>query len=154
MLPCLVLLALFGVALAGDRCGSAANGASCIGSGYGNCCSSYNYWYVNTFLLFHSFNNRLTYDSGSSNAYCGAGCQAAFGQCGSSRPSSSSSKVISSSTHMATPSPTSLVSKNARCGSNFGSQTCKGSNYGNCCSQYSYVSEVQLYGWHSEFIAY
>ncbi|KAF1829916.1 hypothetical protein BDW02DRAFT_462244, partial [Decorospora gaudefroyi] len=30
------------------------------------------------------------------------------------------------------------VSTNARCGSQYGGQTCQGSVFGNCCSQYGY----------------
>ncbi len=29
-----------------DRCGGAQKGQSCLGSGYGSCCSRYGYWYV------------------------------------------------------------------------------------------------------------
>ncbi|KAF2826356.1 hypothetical protein CC86DRAFT_257492, partial [Ophiobolus disseminans] len=37
------------------------------------------------------------------------------------------------------------VSKNARCGAQFGGQTCKGSTYGNCCSQHSYCGSTDSY---------
>ncbi|KAF2752273.1 carbohydrate-binding module family 18 protein, partial [Sporormia fimetaria CBS 119925] len=37
------------------------------------------------------------------------------------------------------------VSRNARCGNGFGGQTCLGSRYGNCCSQYSYCGTGRDY---------
>ncbi|OAL52673.1 hypothetical protein IQ07DRAFT_490147, partial [Pyrenochaeta sp. DS3sAY3a] len=37
------------------------------------------------------------------------------------------------------------VSKNARCGQAFGGQTCQGSKWGNCCSQYNYCGSTKDY---------
>ncbi|KAF1847214.1 carbohydrate-binding module family 18 protein, partial [Cucurbitaria berberidis CBS 394.84] len=34
------------------------------------------------------------------------------------------------------------VSTKARCGPSFGGQTCLGSRWGNCCSQYSYCGST------------
>ncbi|KAH7350321.1 hypothetical protein BKA66DRAFT_395309, partial [Pyrenochaeta sp. MPI-SDFR-AT-0127] len=44
-----------------SRCGTGF-GFTCQGSQWGNCCSQYSY-------------------CGKTNAYCGTGCQAGFGQC-------------------------------------------------------------------------
>lgn len=37
------------------------------------------------------------------------------------------------------------MSKNARCGSEFGGQTCTGSKFGNCCSKYGYCGNSRDY---------
>ncbi|KAH7356170.1 hypothetical protein BKA66DRAFT_400422, partial [Pyrenochaeta sp. MPI-SDFR-AT-0127] len=37
------------------------------------------------------------------------------------------------------------VSRNARCGKGFGGQTCQGSKWGNCCSQYGYCGSTRDY---------
>ncbi|KAF2829555.1 hypothetical protein CC86DRAFT_269684, partial [Ophiobolus disseminans] len=37
------------------------------------------------------------------------------------------------------------VSRNARCGVDGKGQTCRGSRYGNCCSQYSYCGSTTDY---------
>lgn len=56
----------------------------------------------------------------------------------STRSSTTSTRSTSTSTHStsSTPSPTQPVSTNARCGKNFGSQTCLGSKWGSCCSNW------------------
>jgi hypothetical protein len=127
------------------RCGG-AKGQTCLGSelttvhqallepaadftplsgAFGDCCSQYDY-------------------CGSSNAYCGTGCNPSFGTCNTT-PSSSRSVVPTSARSSApSPSATQKVSKNARCGPQFGGQTCLSSQWGDCCSQYSYVSLLHL----------
>jgi hypothetical protein len=91
----------------------------------------------------------LTFCSGSTSAYCGTGCQSGYGDCTGSpastvRSSSSSTRTSSISTRTssssARPSSTQEVSTNARCGKDGNGQTCLGSRWGNCCSQYSYWS--------------
>ncbi|KAF2025907.1 hypothetical protein EK21DRAFT_26115, partial [Setomelanomma holmii] len=37
------------------------------------------------------------------------------------------------------------VSQDARCGAIFGGQTCLGSLWGNCCSQYNYCGNAMAY---------
>ncbi|KAF2751120.1 carbohydrate-binding module family 18 protein [Sporormia fimetaria CBS 119925] len=58
------------------KCGGSRK-VTCLGSVFGDCCSQYNY-------------------CGSSNAYCGKGCQSPFGKCNGQPPSSSSSSSSSS----------------------------------------------------------
>ncbi|KAF1919428.1 hypothetical protein BDU57DRAFT_469463 [Ampelomyces quisqualis] len=110
-------------------CGG-SKGLTCLGSKWGNCCSN-NGW------------------CGSTEAYCGTGCQSKFGACrvnpASSRivaPSPSAIVVSSSRAAPISSTPSQLVSTNARCGSKFGGQTCQGSKWGNCCSQYSYCGST------------
>ena len=62
---------------------------------------------------------RLTSISGTTAEHCNTGCQADYGQCKTS----------------STP-PATKVSKDGRCGPQYGDQTCAGSRYGDCCSQY------------------
>lgn len=114
------------------RCGSKYGGNTCLGSSFGSCCSQYNF-------------------CGSSSDYCAPrnGCQSKYGSCDAVAPKSSSTTKLSSSstaTVRASPSasPAQKVSKNARCGAGFGGQTCKGSEWGNCCSQYFYVGFPSL----------
>ncbi|KAI6354671.1 hypothetical protein MCOR25_008494 [Pyricularia grisea] len=76
-------------------CGPAAGGSSCQLSLFGNCCSRYGY-------------------CGSTDVYCGAGCQSGYGVCNSSN------------------APAGMkVSEDATCGSGV---TCVGSGFGDCCS--------------------
>lgn len=77
-------------------CGG-TDGYTCLGSFYGDCCSSSGY-------------------CGTTNVYCGQGCQSAFGNCTSTVGGL-------------------VVSTDGTCGSGI---TCEGSTYGNCCSQYGY----------------
>jgi hypothetical protein len=72
-------------------CGG-TNAYTCSGSAFGSCCSV-NGWCGNT------------------DAYCGGGCQAAFGNCGSSNGASNSLTISSTlATTSATPSPSSSSS--------------------------------------------
>ncbi|KAK5256209.1 hypothetical protein LTR16_003794 [Cryomyces antarcticus] len=98
-------------------CGG-ATAYTCFGSSFGNCCSA---------------NGKC----GSTDVYCGVGCQATFGTCGSSNVSdslSTSTIVISSSSSSIAPSASAtIVSSDATCGGTTG-LTCFGSTFGNCCS--------------------
>jgi len=134
-------------------CGG-TNGYTCIGGGFGNCCSSAGW-------------------CGSTTDYCGTGCQSAFGNCGSnggassssnapvstpkpsssnapvSTPQPSSSKAPSStpkasSTQPATPTSTKKVSTDGTCAGRQGF-TCQGSSFGNCCSQYGWCGSTTDY---------
>lgn len=71
---------------------------------------------------------------GTTNAYCGSGCQPQFGSCGISDPSPSDPSQ---------PSPT-KVSRDGLCGRKSG-QTCRGSGFGDCCSQYNYCGGTSAY---------
>lgn len=64
-------------------CGG-TNKYTCLGSTFGNCCSSAGW-------------------CGSTSAYCGTGCQSSFGNCGSN--GASTTATSSSKTSSATPSP-------------------------------------------------
>lgn len=99
-------------------CGG-ANGYVCPKSGLGNCCSSYGW-------------------CGSSNAHCGPGCQTEFGTC-------AVRSTLSTLTGSA-PLPTSTlkISLNGDCGGTTG-QTCLGSDFGDCCSQYGFCGRTGLY---------
>lgn len=90
---------------------------ACLGSSYGNCCSQYGY-------------------CGSSKLYCTKGCQSKFGSC-SGLPTSSSSSSTSSQPSSSASSPPAASPTLNRCGTCFG-YTCQRSQWGNCCSQYSY----------------
>ena len=79
---------------------------------------------------------------GSTVGYCGAGCLSGWGTCNalssSLKPTTMSTRIPSTSTTLSTIAlPTLKVTTNARCGVGFGS-TCQGSQWGDCCSQYSY----------------
>ncbi|KAI4185432.1 MAG: hypothetical protein L6R41_004143 [Letrouitia leprolyta] len=56
-------------------CGG-ANGYTCLGSSFGNCCSTHGW-------------------CGSTSAYCGTGCQPGFGTCGTGTTTTSTSKTTS-----------------------------------------------------------
>ncbi|KAF1977232.1 hypothetical protein BU23DRAFT_453907, partial [Bimuria novae-zelandiae CBS 107.79] len=109
------------------RCGKGYRNQTCQGSIFGKCCSKYGY-------------------CGSSKAYCGNGCQSGFGRCNgaaysstrcsSTRPNTLATSTTQTSTVSA--SPTQSVSRNAHCGPRYGGKTCPGSQWGHCCSQYSY----------------
>jgi hypothetical protein len=73
-------------------------------------------------------NQVLTFSSGSTSAYCGKGCRSGYGNC----KNTPSPPVSPPSTHKLT--------TDARCGKEGKGQTCLGSRWGNCCSQYSYWS--------------
>ena len=61
----------------------------------------------------------LTNISGTTADHCNTGCQANYGQC-----------------KTPTTAPAMKVSEDGRCGPQHGGQTCAGSRFGNCCSQY------------------
>jgi len=100
-------------------CGG-ANGFTCQGSTFGNCCSSAGW-------------------CGSTSAYCGTGCQSAFGTCGTS----SSPTTSKPATPTSTPTGTPKVSTDGTCAGTSG-QTCKGSTFGNCCSQYGWCGSSKF----------
>ncbi|RAR09172.1 carbohydrate esterase family 4 protein [Stemphylium lycopersici] len=95
---------------------------------------------------------------GASSAYCGSGCNPAFGSCSSSAASSPASKTrsiakLTSTTATAASSATNAsgrrISTNSRCGNAYEASplgmTCVGSKWGNCCSQYSYCGSTDAY---------
>ncbi|KAF2823091.1 hypothetical protein CC86DRAFT_469652 [Ophiobolus disseminans] len=99
-----------------QQCGPTAGNQKCPQN---KCCSAYGW-------------------CGNSDAYCRAtrGCQSGYGRCvGASSPSASRAAGVV----VASPIPASPISNNARCGSTFGGKTCKGSAYGDCCSQYKFL---------------
>ncbi|KAI6264705.1 hypothetical protein MCOR27_011648, partial [Pyricularia oryzae] len=109
-------------------------GNTCAGSGFGNCCSPSGW-------------------CGSTDEYCGAGCQKFFGSCGmSSGPSSSSAATVksasptssASSSTSSSPSTAKKVSPDATCGGNTGN-TCQGSVFGNCCSVNGWCGSTTAY---------
>ncbi|KAF1923130.1 carbohydrate-binding module family 18 protein [Didymella exigua CBS 183.55] len=87
----------------------------CPESGLGDCCSPYGW-------------------CGSSESHCGAGCQNAFGICSNPTPIGTA------------PLPTSTlrVSLDGACGGTTG-QTCSGSTFGTCCSEYGYCGSTDIY---------
>lgn len=128
------------------RCGSANNGMTCLNSRWGSCCSQYGWWYVLVKPV--SINLLMLLLSGWTKDYCQSGCQPGFGTCsGGFNPSSIvvSRSTLPTSTRSATPSSSQApVSNNGRCGALYGGQTCQGSSYGNCCSQYNYVRTLHF----------
>ncbi|KAJ2905196.1 hypothetical protein MKZ38_006102 [Zalerion maritima] len=82
--------------------GSCGSGITCLGSEFGDCCSQ------------HSW-------CGSTDAYCGTGCQSDFGSCTSSDTGSDT------------------VSTDGTCGDGV---TCEGSEFGDCCSQYGWCGST------------
>ncbi|KAJ8117835.1 hypothetical protein OPT61_g1055 [Boeremia exigua] len=99
---------------------------TCLGSTFGNCCSQYNY-------------------CGSTTDHCGTGCQSGFGNCGGNGAVTSkapTSTVKPTTSAAATPTgTTSKVSTDGTCAGT-GKQTCLGSTFGNCCSQYNYCGST------------
>ncbi|KAH5182706.1 hypothetical protein HBH76_152460 [Parastagonospora nodorum] len=113
------------------RCGT-ARGISCSGSKFGDCCSDHGW-------------------CGRSAAYRGKGCNPLYGNCTDGQPSSTRA-IPSQSSVRSVPLPSSsqfVVSTNARCGSAYEAfpkgMTCRGSKFGNCCSQYSYCGSGESY---------
>ncbi|KAF2877526.1 hypothetical protein BDV95DRAFT_150887 [Massariosphaeria phaeospora] len=113
------------------RCGP---GYTCKGSKFGDCCSQYGW-------------------CGRTKDYCGNGCQLAFGTCSASAStlSTSTRPTLSSSLQPASPIrpsptivPTLKVSQDARC-AGATKQTCKGSVFGDCCSQYGWCGRTSAY---------
>jgi hypothetical protein len=99
------------------RCGS--NGMTCLGSDDGSCCSKWGY-------------------CGSTESYCGTGCQSEFGSClnnGQTEPSPPTVPV----THATTNQP---VSTNSRCGDSGKGATCLGSVDGDCCSIWGEIIQL------------
>ncbi|KAF3002041.1 hypothetical protein E8E13_008907 [Curvularia kusanoi] len=94
---------------------------TCQGSTFGNCCSQAGW-------------------CGSTSAYCGTGCQSGFGTCGSA----TASKAATSTKPAATSAAAQKVSTDATCGGT-GKQTCKGSTFGNCCSQAGWCGSTTAY---------
>jgi peptidoglycan/xylan/chitin deacetylase (PgdA/CDA1 family) len=105
-------------------CG-AAKGFTCQGSAFGTCCSQYNW-------------------CGTSTAHCGTGCQPGYGTCTGSGTTSSSTGGGTSTSSGPTTSPTAKVSVDGTCGGT-GGFTCKGSTFGNCCSQYGWCGSTTAY---------
>jgi hypothetical protein len=99
-----------GLSLSSD--GSCGGSFGCQGSVHGNCCSQWGW-------------------CGSTSAYCGTGCQSAFGTCGTANTSSTGSTALQ-------------VSTDKTCGPTT-SNTCQGSTFGNCCSQYGYCGGTSDY---------
>jgi hypothetical protein len=102
-------------------CGGAV-GYTCPDSA--SCCSHYNW-------------------CGSTDAYCGAGCQAAFGTCSGGGGGSTTSQPPTSSTSSPPPPPSSgSISPDMTCGGSAG-YTCPGSDP--CCSQYGWCGSTDGY---------
>ncbi|WYZ40736.1 hypothetical protein EsH8_IV_001077 [Colletotrichum jinshuiense] len=76
------------------KCGASA-GRTCLGSTFGNCCSS-------------------SGNCGSTAAYCGTGCQSKYGSCGSQSSSSSVKTTSSSSTRRTSTSATRTTTSSTR----------------------------------------
>lgn len=93
--------------------GTCANGNTCLGSIFGNCCSQAGW-------------------CGSTSDYCGDGCQAFYGDCGSS----------STTTSAAPPTGSLTVSTDGTCANG---NTCLGSTFGNCCSQHGFCGSTSDY---------
>lgn len=71
--------------------------------------------------------------SGANSVYCGAGCQSGFGVCGKAGDG-----ISGGADNGGVSTGKLIASKNGRCGGSTG-YTCKGSHYGDCCSQYGFV---------------
>ncbi|OLN83704.1 Chitin deacetylase-like protein 9 [Colletotrichum chlorophyti] len=110
------------------ECG-AKNGRSCLGSTFGNCCSQYDF-------------------CGSTDAHCGNGCKAQFGNCtnsasGASTASRATSVATSATRTASSPASTNTqVSINGACGAAAGNVNCLGSTFGDCCSPYNYCGNT------------
>jgi len=80
---------------------------------------------------FHTNNLRIEHGyCGTTSGHCNTGCQPLFGIC--SKPSPPQ------------PSSTLKVSLDGNCGRGSG-QTCSGSTFGDCCSQYSFCGRTSAY---------
>ncbi|TKA56345.1 hypothetical protein B0A49_10811, partial [Cryomyces minteri] len=99
------------------NCGG-STGQTCQGSRWGDCCSQYGY-------------------CGASSLYClnSLGCNSAFGSCADS--ATTLLKSFTKSSRPATPSTALTVSPDGSCGGDT-ENTCQGSAFGNCCSQYGW----------------
>ncbi len=138
--------------------GACGNGVTCLGSSFGNCCSSSGF-------------------CGSTSAYCGSGCQREFGGCDNpTLPDGQTSSTDgtcggtvsclysgfgdccsqygfcgSSAAHCGTGCQGTLgrcdggglsISVDGTCGNGV---TCQGSEFGNCCSEYGYCGSGDTY---------
>jgi hypothetical protein len=92
--------------------GSCGGSFTCQGSVHGGCCSEWGW-------------------CGSTTAYCGTGCQSAFGTCGTAGTNSTGSTALK-------------ISTDHTCGGSTGN-TCQGSAFGNCCSVYGYCGSTSEY---------
>jgi hypothetical protein len=93
---------------------------TCVGSTFGNCCSQ-NGW------------------CGATSDYCGTGCQTGFGTCGSASASKAANPATTKPA--ATSAAAKKVSTDGSCAGT-GGFTCKGSSFGNCCSQYGWCGST------------
>jgi hypothetical protein len=130
-------------------CGG-SKGYTCIGATDGDCCSQYvsRPQLVSTAcLLIHS--PRYGY-CGKTSAYCGKGCNSAFGKCNNQSPSKVASSALQTSTRsvaVTSPSSSAKVTQDGRCGNANGATggfSCAGSSYGDCCSKYSYCGSTKV----------
>lgn len=96
---------------------------TCFGSEFGNCCSAAGW-------------------CGSTDEYCGTGCQSASGNCTTTSTTTSVPVTPTSTSTSTTPSGTGVISTDGSCSSTI---TCVGSEYGNCCSQYGYCGSTTDY---------
>jgi len=93
------------------RCGPKNNNTVCPNN---QCCSKYGW-------------------CGTLNDYCDTGCQPEFGRC------SSSSSSTTTSTHTSSTSTSLPLSKDGRCGVDYGTRC----PYGRCCSSYGWCSDKE-----------
>ncbi|KAF1940455.1 glycoside hydrolase/deacetylase [Clathrospora elynae] len=113
-----------GLPVSTDGSCSAVKG-TCAGSSFGNCCSQYGW-------------------CGSSQDHCGASCNALFGNCGSGTAPAPTPAPAPAPTPTPTPTPAPAPAPNPAPGKPVstdglcGTQTCAGSPFGNCCSQYGW----------------
>ncbi|KAF2728526.1 hypothetical protein EJ04DRAFT_449134 [Polyplosphaeria fusca] len=109
------------------RCGGPSR-LTCLGSTFGSCCSPHG-------------------RCGSSTAHCGTGCNSEFGTCRLASLAVVSSSTVTTSSVPApsapAPSASMKVSEDTRCGPKFGGQTCQGSEWGPCCSTWSYCGRTR-----------
>jgi hypothetical protein len=109
-------------------CGQANGGKTCTGSVFGNCCSQWGF-------------------CGDTADFCGSGCNSGYGTCsgGSTQPTTTRAPTPTPTpSKTATPTPTGSPSKNGLCGSQ-GGETCTGSIWGACCSQYGFCGDTAAY---------
>ncbi|KAF2645096.1 glycoside hydrolase/deacetylase [Massarina eburnea CBS 473.64] len=97
-------------------CGG-TTGSTCQSSTFGNCCSVSGW-------------------CGSTTDYCGTDCQTGFGTCGTTGTTTTAVSTTATPTSSAKP-----VSSDGTCAGTAG-QTCQGSSFGNCCSQYGWCGST------------
>ncbi|KAG9241455.1 bacteriodes thetaiotaomicron symbiotic chitinase [Calycina marina] len=135
--------------------GSCANGQICLGSSFGDCCSSHNFCGSTSAYCSTSAGCQLEYGTCtmdtaagvhiSINGRCGNGftcagsafgkCCSPAGYCGSSSLYCSPINGCQSSYGLCIEAEAVIVSKDGHCGDGI---TCQNSAYGNCCSQYGW----------------